>query len=66
VDICFLTRLRSRLSLLAASPHRRIATSASALKHQAFAVAGQQGIAGGVIDRYRGTLERRILENWAR
>jgi hypothetical protein len=45
---------------------RRIATSASALKHQAFAVAGQQGIAGGVIDRYRGTLERRILENWAR
>ncbi len=44
---------------------RRIATSASALTHQAFAIAAQQGIAGGVIDRNRGTLERRVLENWA-
>lgn len=45
---------------------RRLATSASALMHQAFTAAALQGIAAGVIDRYRGTLEARIRSNWSR
>jgi len=43
---------------------RRIATSASALMHQAFTAAAQQGIAAGVIDRYRHTLETRVRAKW--
>lgn len=52
-----------------ASPHplrivHRVATSSAALIHYAFQSASQRAIEQGVIKRYRGVLEGRVLQGW--
>jgi hypothetical protein len=52
-----------------ASPHplriiHRVATSSAALIHYAFQSASQRAIEQGVIQRYRGVLERRVVQGW--